>query len=245
MSRPLLIAQNLNASDPAVRAALAGGDAAWLRSCARRIEATGVDLIDCNAGTLGDAEESLLAWMVDQVVAMVGTGVAIDSARIDVLEAVGSRLRRPFLLNSLPVDFEPTEGLRRLLRRPEVSVVLSLRRSDGLPADASERMDLARDGLARLAAAGVPAHRVWIDAIALPVARDPRAASSMLDFVRAWASRGSDAGTLVGLGNLGHGRPDAVRIHREWMGLLRDAGIGAVLLDAFEPGLRALPSTDD
>lgn len=242
MNRPLLIAQNLNASDPAVRGALAAGDGSWLRQCARRIENTGVDFIDCNAGTFGADEAQILAWMANQVGSLVRIPLSIDSADVAVLEYVCARVPGPSLLNSLPRDFEWTEGLRRLLADPARRVVLSLRGRTGLPADATTRLDWARDGLARLEEAGVDPARVFVDAIALPFGDDVEAGRPVLDFIETWASSGSPALTLVGLGNIGYGHPDAVRIHRDWLGRLRDVGIGAALVDAFEPGLRAVLS---
>jgi cobalamin-dependent methionine synthase I len=244
LTRPLLIAQNLNSSDPAVHAALAAGDAAWVRQCARRIESSGVDLIDCNAGTFGPSEVSILEWMVEQVAAMVRLPLSIDSAETSVLEAVASRLTRPILLNSLPVDFEPSPGLRRLLSQARCQAVLSLRRAGELPPDSRTRIEWAREGLRRIEAAGGDASRVLVDAIALPFGDDVEAGQPLLEFVRSWAHSGEPAGTLVGLGNIGYGHPDAVRIQREWMRRLRNAGISAALVDAFEPGLLSDLSPD-
>ena len=240
MSRIRLVAQNLNASDPAVRACLSAGDADWLRRTARRIATTGVDLVDCNAGTFGRDEAALLGWMAEQVAPLVGRPLSLDSADPEVLVAVASTRRGPLLLNSLPVDFDASPELRAVLADPEREVVLSLRRASGLPPDAATRRAWALEGLGRLEAMGVDPSRVLVDAIALPFGDDVDAGRVVLDFVEDWARSGNRAGTLVGLGNFGHGHPEAVRIHREWLVRLRDAGIDAALVDAFEPGLRAL-----
>lgn len=239
MTRPLLIAQNLNASDLAVAAALAAGDASWLRGCARRIAATGVDLIDCNAGTFGADEAQLLEWMAGQVEAMTSLPLSLDSAAPKVLSVVAAHRRRPCLLNSLPLDFEWSAALESRLTGTANTVVLALRRGRELPEDAGTRRRWAEAGLARLTGYGVQERQVYLDAIALPWGDAVDAGRPMLDFVSGWAASGTGAGTLVGLGNLGYGHRDLVRIHQEWMVRLCDAGISAVLLDAFEPGLRS------
>jgi hypothetical protein len=176
--------------------------------------------------------------MVGQVETMVRLEVSVDSADTGVLERVAAGLHRPGWINSLPVDFEWTDGLRTLLREGRHDVVLSLRRRDALPTDAVTRLGWAEEGLVRLVGAGVDPRRVFVDAIALPFGDDVERGRPMLEFVEAFKSGGSPARTLVGLGNIGYGHPEAVRIHREWMARLRDVGIDAVLLDAFEPGLR-------
>lgn len=237
MKAPRLIAQNLNSSDPAVAAAISAGDGGWLRGVVRRMEAAGLDAVDLNAGVFGAQESDLLGWMVQEVDPMTSLTLSIDSASADVLVAVAALARRPVILNSLPLDVRWSDQLDQLLVSGECEVVLSLRRGQRLPTGVDDRLAWAEEGVARLAARGVARERILVDAIALPWGDDFAAGRGMLEFVAEWSRRASSAGALVGLGNLGHGRPDAVRINREWWALLRDAGIAAALVDAFEPGL--------
>ncbi len=240
MSRPLLIAQNLNSSDPAVGAALAAGDAAWLRECARRLESTGVDFIDCNAGTLGQSEADVLRWLVQIIEPMVRTPLSLDSADVQALVGAAEHGGRPVLLNSLALDFVWSSSLAAILVGTANRVVLSLRRGHDLPPDAVTRWDWAGAGVSRLVDLGVPEESIFVDAIALPWGDDLESGRGMLDFIERWSAAGSGAGTLVGLGNIGHGHREAVRIHREWMGRLVNVGLSAALVDAFEPGLRSV-----
>jgi len=236
VTRPWLIAQNLNSSDPGVAAALSAGDGSWLRGCARRIEEAGLDCIDCNAGTLGSAEAQVLGWMVEQIAPMVKIPLALDSPRPEVLVEVARRSRRPVLLNSLALDTSWSPELDELLVGTANSAVLSLRRDGELPTDAGTRRAWASAGVEALTATGVEESQIFVDAIALPWGDDVEAGRGMLEFVETWTS----TRTLVGLGNIGYGNPEAVRIHREWMGRLCDVGISAAIMDAFEPGLREI-----
>ena len=238
MTAPRLIAQNLNASDPAVSAALAAGDSGWLRSVVRRIEATGVDAIDLNAGTFGTNERNLLGWLAGQVEPLTKLKLSLDSSDPEIIAFAGLGARRPIIFNSLALDTPWSEPLSRLLLEREPEVVLSLRRGAELPHSMATRLAWAEEGVARLAEKGVDPGRVLVDAIALPWGDDFDAGRGMIEFVEEWSRRAIGAGSLVGLGNLGHGHPDAVRINREWWSRLRSAGIAAALVDAFEPGLR-------
>jgi len=240
VSRPLLIAQNLNSSDPAVAAALAGGDAAWVRECARRLESTGVDLIDCNAGALGQAEGDVLRWLVQTIEPMVRTQLSLDSADARVLVAAAKNRSRPVLLNSLALDFVWSQDLAGILVGTANRVVLSLRRGRNLPSTAGMRWDWAMTGVGRLVDLGVPVESIFVDAIALPWGDDLESGRAMLEFIERWSGGGCRAGTLVGLGNIGFGHREAVRIHREWMERLVNVGLSAALVDAFEPGLRSI-----
>jgi 5-methyltetrahydrofolate--homocysteine methyltransferase len=142
------------------------------------------------------------------------------------------------ILNSLALDTRWSDDFTALLVDGDCEAVLSLRRGHELPASAEERWAWATEGLARLEAKGVDPDRVLVDAIALPWGDDVDAGRGMLDFVERWSSAGTGAGALVGLGNFGHGQPEAVRINREWFARLGNVGLAAALVDAFEPGLR-------
>lgn len=238
MTGPRLIAQNLNASDAAVAAAIAAGDGPWIRAVVRRIEDAGLDAIDLNAGTFGDGEETLLRWLLEQVEPLARLTLSLDSVRPEVLGAVARRAGRPVILNSLALDTPWSDDFTALLVDGDCEAILSLRRGHELPASGEERWAWATEGLARLEAKGVDPDRVLVDAIALPWGDDVEAGRGMLDFVERWSSGGTGAGALVGLGNLGYGQPEAVRINREWFARLRNAGLAAALVDAFEPGLR-------
>lgn len=240
MTRPLLIAQNLNSSDPAVAAALAAGDATWLRECARRIESTGVDFIDCNAGVLGEAEADVLNWMVQILEPMLRTPLSLDSADPAVLVGAAEHSNRPVLVNSLPVDFEWSPGLAAILAGTRNRVVLSLRRGRSLPPDADTRWSWAEECVRRLIELGVAEENILVDAIALPWGDDLESGRGMIDFVERWSGSKRTSGTLVGLGNIGYGHPEAVRIHQEWLDRLVNVGLSAALIDAFEPGLRSV-----
>ena len=240
MSCPLLIAQNLNSSDPAVAAALAAGDAAWLRETARRLESTGVDFVDCNAGVFGRDEADLLRWMVQTIEPMLRTQLSLDSADPTALVGAAEHCCRPVLLNSLAVDFVWSPDLASTLVGTANRVVLSLRKGREPAADGATRWSWAHDGVGRLVDLGVAEECVLVDAIALPWGDDLRAGSAMLDFIERWSGAGFRAGTLVGLGNIGYGHGEAVRIHREWLARLVNVGLSAALVDAFEPGLRSV-----
>jgi 5-methyltetrahydrofolate--homocysteine methyltransferase len=240
VSRPLLIAQNLNSSDPAVAAALAAGDAGWLQKCARRIESTGVDFIDCNAGVFGEAEADILSWMLEAIEPMVRTPLSLDSADTNALVSAAAHSNRPVLINSLALDFEWSEGLAATLVGTGNRVVLSLRRGRNLPADANARWDRACEGVRRLTELGVAEENILVDAIALPWGDDCESGLPMIDFVERWSAGGRASGTIIGLGNIGYGHREAVRIHREWLERLVNVGLSAAILDAFEPGLRSV-----
>jgi cobalamin-dependent methionine synthase I len=239
VKRPLLIAQNLNSSDPAVAAAIAAGDAVWIRDVARRIEATGVDYIDCNAGIWPDRERALLGWMADVLEPYVGARLSLDSASAEVLVEVSRHRARPVLLNSVDLEVRPEGAVLRSLAGTQNAVVISLRHGSLLPATADERKHWSLAALDAWLEAGLGPSQIFVDAIALPWGDDTIAGRPMLDFVADLAKSHPEIRSLVGLSNIGHGHPDAVRIHREWWARLRDVGIGAVILDAFEEGLRS------
>ena len=63
----LIVGEKINTSRKAVKEAVAGKDAAFIRRLARRQHEAGAHYIDVNCGTFVHNEPELLSWLVQEV----------------------------------------------------------------------------------------------------------------------------------------------------------------------------------
>ena len=233
-----VVAQNLNSSDPEVHAALAAGDRRWLEERARTLAARGCDALDVNAGSFASSEFEVLNWALEVVEAVVDLPLAVDSADLQVLARAATGRRHAPLLNS--VDLVALESLDdgplgALVDREGSLLVVQLRRGAELPDSADLRLRWAERAVELLARRSIDPTRVLLDAVMLPWGGDLGAGRGLLDFVAEAGRRWPSLRTLVGLSNVsyGHGEPRA--LHEQWLRVLKERGLGAVLLDALDP----------
>lgn len=235
-----VIAENLNASDPDVQAALAAGDRRWIEERTRALVGRGCDAVDVNAGTFGRSEPEVLEWLAEVVEAVTELPLALDSASPDVLTRVGRGRRRAPIFNSIDVDDFVQGTLTLDLGRPDTRLVVQLRRGARLPRSLDDRLEWTREVLDGLDARSLAVERIFVDAVMLPWGDDLEAGRELFEFVEQAGRRWPGLHTLVGLSNVSYGHRDPIRLHALWLDGLARAGLGAVLLDVLDPTCMAI-----
>ena len=230
-----VIAENLNASDPVVHAALAAGDRRWIEERARALVARGCDAIDVNAGTFGRSESDVLVWLAEVVEAVAELPLAIDSADASIVARAGLHRRQPPILNSIDVDSFVGADVPAAFEREGARLVVQLRRATTLPRTLDDRLLWTDAVLAAAAVRSIDVDRLLLDAVMLPWGDDLEAGRDLLDFVAEAHRRWPDLRTLVGLSNVSYGHSDAPRLHALWLDRLAHDGLGAALFDVLDP----------
>lgn len=236
----LVIAENLNASDPVMHAAIAAGERRWFEDRARTLAARGCDAIDVNAGTFGSSEAEVLEWLAEIVEAAVTLPLSIDSSRPDVIARVAQGRRVAPILNSLDVDTVLASALPGALARSDTRLIVQLRRGRRLPTGCAERMEWTELAVEHLHEQGVAPQRLMIDAVMLPWGSRAEAGAELVEFVEVARRIWPELVTLVGLSNVSYGHARAPELHASWLDRLQRAGLGAVLLDVLDPVCMAI-----
>ena len=83
----LIVAERINASRKAIRAALENLDAAAIVNEVRSQAEAGAHYIDLNGGTFPGREAELLCWLVDTAQGATGLPLCLDSPDPDALAA--------------------------------------------------------------------------------------------------------------------------------------------------------------
>ncbi len=224
----------------AIRWGLEGGDqagtaAAYIQVLAARQERTGADWLDLNADEIASDSETRargMTWLVETVEATAGVPVSIDSSDVAVLAAgvaASTQPRGRLLLNSASIE------------RPEVldlaavsgcAVILAASSAGGMPADAGERVANAAGLIEAAIARGIPAERLFVDPLVLPVAVAPEAPGYVLEAARRLRAEYGDAIHLTGgLSNVSFGMPERRLLNDTFIDLAAEAGIDSGIID--------------
>jgi 5-methyltetrahydrofolate--homocysteine methyltransferase len=173
-----------------------------------------------------------MTWLVTVVEATAGVPVSVDSSDVAVLAAGVAASTRPvgrLLLNSASVE------------RPEVldlasasgcAVILAASGKGGMPANAEERVANAVALVEEAVARQIPADRLYVDPLVLPVAVEPEAPSHVLEAARRLrAEYGSSIHLTGGLSNVSFGLPERRLLNDVFIDLAADAGIDGGIID--------------
>lgn len=227
----LKIGEKLNSSIPSTLAAMKERDDDTLIRLIRDQEAGGAAYLDINTALVEQGEEQELQRIVAMALRESGCGIMLDSPNAQVLAgAIPAAAGRPLMVNSISLD-DRYDPLLPLIREAAAGVVC-LPMADGrIPADPRQRADNAERLVHKLAAAGIPTDKIWIDVLAESVATSDCAARAALETIRLVKERLPQANTLCGLSNISFGLPRRAVINSAFLIMALSYGLDGAILD--------------
>jgi cobalamin-dependent methionine synthase I len=228
----LIVAERINASRKAIRAALEAMDAAAIQQEARSQDAAGAHYIDVNGGTFPGREPELLCWLVDTVQAVTERPLCLDSPDADALAAALPRVKtKPPMINSISLEAARFERVLALALEHRAKLI-ALCQGEGVPAaSAEEKIALGSELVERLTAAGMPLADIYVDPLVFPLGTDSRSAHATLEAVSGLMRRFPGVHTICGLTNVSHGLPARKLLNRTFLVAAMTRGLDAAIID--------------
>lgn len=236
----LIVAERINASRKAIRAALEKRDAAAIAGEVRGQAEAGAHYIDLNGGTFPGREAELLCWLVDTAQEATELPLCLDSPDPDALAAALQRIKgaRP-MINS--INLEPERFARVLpLAREHGAKLIALAQGEGVPAaSAAEKVELASRLVEQLAGAGMALDDLYVDPLVFPVGTDSASGLATVSAMREIMARFPGVHTICGLTNVSHGLPARKLVNRTFLAGAIANGMDAAIIDPTDAQLMA------
>ncbi len=228
----LIVAERINASRKAIRAALETLDAGAIQHEARAQEAAGADYIDVNGGTFPGREPELLAWLVDTVQAVTEKPLCVDSPDPAALAAALPKVKtRPPMINSINLERERFDRVLALALEHRAKLI-ALCQGEGVPAaSAGEKVALAAELVERLTRAGFALDDIYVDPLVFPLGTDSQSAQATIEAIGEIMQRFPGVHTICGLTNVSHGLPARKLINRTFLVAAMSRGMDAAIVD--------------
>lgn len=234
----LIVAERINASRKAIRAALEVMDAAAIQREARSQDAAGADYIDVNGGTFPGREPELLTWLVETVQQVTDKPLCLDSPDASALAAALPRVKtRPPMINSINLERDRYERILPLALEYRAKLV-ALCQGEGVPAaNAAQKVELATELVERLTRAGIALDDIYVDPLVFPLGTDSGSAQATIDAIGEIMQRFPGVHTICGLTNVSHGLPARKLINRTFLVGAMGRGMDAAIVDPTDPQL--------
>lgn len=228
----LIVAERINASRRAIRAAIEARDADAIRREATAQTAAGAHYVDVNGGTFPGREAELLGWLVEVVQEATALPLCLDSPDPAALATALPRVKTPRpMVNSINLEGDRFERMLPLVLEFGAKVV-ALAQGQGVPpATAEAKVELASRLVDRLVAGGVPLDDIYVDPLVFPVGVDPGSALATIDAIGGIMRRYPGVHTLCGLTNVSHGLPARALVNRTFLVAAMGRGMDAAIID--------------
>jgi 5-methyltetrahydrofolate corrinoid/iron sulfur protein methyltransferase len=228
----LIVAERINASRKAIRAALEVMDPVVIQQEARAQDAAGADYIDINGGTFPGREAELLTWLVGTVQAVTEKPLCLDSPDAGALAVALPNVRtRSPMINSINLERDRYERVLPLALEYGAKLI-ALCQADGVPpATATQKVELGSELVERLTGAGVALDDIYVDPLVFPLGTDSQSAQVTIEAIGTIMERFPGVHTICGLTNVSHGLPARKLINRTFLVGAMGRGMDAAIVD--------------
>jgi len=248
----IAIGERINGMFEDVKKAIADNDASVIQDLAKRQTECGAEYLDVNVGTAAADQEATMQWLVETIQAVCDTPLALDSQKINVIEA-GLKVcntEKGVLLNSTPLNKKSDEEILDkyidLAKANNGSIVALTMDVNGIPQNVDTRVEIAAMIVAQADALGFPADRIFIDPIILPVnVPDAQAQPGYILETMSQIRMISDPPPhmTVGLSNVSQGTTKRSLINRIFLVMAIAAGLDSAIVDVFDEDLMSAVAT--
>jgi 5-methyltetrahydrofolate--homocysteine methyltransferase len=228
----LIVAERINASRKAIRAALEVKDAAAIQQEARAQDQAGAHYIDVNGGTFPGREGELLSWLVETVQVVTDKPLCLDSPDAEALAVALPKVRtRPPMINSINLERDRYDRILPLALEFKAKLI-ALCQGEGLPAaTAAQKVELGAELIDRLTTAGVALDDIYVDPLVFPLGTDTQSAHATIEAIGEIMRSYPGVHTICGLTNVSHGLPARKLVNRTFLVAAMSRGMDAAIID--------------
>jgi 5-methyltetrahydrofolate--homocysteine methyltransferase len=217
----------------AFQAQLQQGDISQLEIDIAEQVAGGADMLDVNVGDPLADEVELMRTAVLRAQELTDLPLCIDSSVVEALEAGLSVYEGKALVNSVTGEDERLELILPIVAKYGAAVI-GLANDDEIPMDPARRAVIARKVVSAAGDYGIPPEDIVIDALAMPIGAEPRAAQMFFETLRLIRD---DLGVNMtcGASNTSFGMPGRHALNAHFIATASTHGLTCAIMDARSP----------
>jgi 5-methyltetrahydrofolate--homocysteine methyltransferase len=212
------------------QAQLQAGDLSQLQIDVAEQVAGGAHVLDVNVGDPLADEVGLMARAIPMIQELTDLPLCIDSSIIEALEAGLSAYEGKALVNSVTGEDERLEKILPIVAKHGAAVI-ALANDDEIPMDPQRRLEIARKIVSAAGDHGIPPEDIVIDALAMPIGAEPRAAALFFETVRLVRDN-LGCNTTCGASNTSFGMPGRHGLNAHFIATASSHGLTSAIMDA-------------
>jgi 5-methyltetrahydrofolate--homocysteine methyltransferase len=217
----------------AFQAQLQANDISQLDTDIAEQVAGGADMLDVNVGDPLADEVELMRQAVLRAQELTDLPLCIDSSVVEALEAGLSVYEGKALVNSVTGEDERLELILPIVAKYGAAVI-ALANDDEIPMDPERRVVIAHKIVSAAGDYGIPPEDIVIDALAMPIGAEPRAAVLFFETLKLLREQ-LGVNTTCGASNTSFGMPGRHALNAHFIATASTHGLTSAIMDARSP----------
>ena len=213
-----------------MKEALLSGDMGYiLKQAIAQIDA-GAHILDVNVGAPGVDEKEVLPRVVKQLQAITDLPLQIDSSDHGAIEAALRIYNGKPIVNSVNGSEEVMEKLLPIVKKYGAAVVGLTLDEAGIPEEAEDRFNIAKNILNKAISYGIPKEDVFIDCLTLTVSAQQDGACKTLAALRK-VKEELGLKTVLGVSNISFGLPNRELLNKSFLLMAMENGLDLPIIN--------------
>jgi 5-methyltetrahydrofolate corrinoid/iron sulfur protein methyltransferase len=233
----IFIGERISGSQPRVYKHILEKNREEVQKLARKQAEAGAAYLDLNVGTAWLRPAEMMVWLVKTVQEVVNIPIALDSRRLDVIEAGIRVCKNPVLINSTTGEKNKLASFMDLAVKHKSAIIALTMDEQGIPPHAVGRVAIAKRIMEFADGYGLPRDRLFIDPVLLPLKFSQSQGPVVLEAIRQIAREKVPPHIIVGLSNSSQGAKGRKLINRTFLTMAMACGLDAVIADVLDPHL--------
>lgn len=234
----IYIGERINGLNPKIYKLIQEKNKEAIQEIAQKQAAAGANYLDLNVGTAWLRPAEVMIWLVETVQEVVETPLAIDSRKLEVIEAGLKACRQPALINSTNGEKDKLDRLMPLAAQYKSAIVGLTMDEQGIPPHAVGRVAIAKRIMDYADNYGIPRERLFIDPVVLPLKFSQTQGPITLEAIRQIAQEKNPPHIVVGLSNISQGAKGRKLLNRTFLAMAICCGLDAVIADVLDTSLK-------
>ncbi|MCJ7495271.1 MAG: dihydropteroate synthase [Deltaproteobacteria bacterium] len=234
----IFIGERISGSQPRVYKLILEKNREEVQKLARKQAEAGAAYLDLNVGTAWLRPAEMMVWLVKTVQEVVNIPIALDSRRLDVIEAGIRVCKNPVLINSTTGEKNKLASFMDLAVKHKSAIIALTMDEQGIPPHAVGRVAIAKRIMEFADGYGLPRDRLFIDPVLLPLKFSQSQGPVVLEAIRQIARERVPPHIIVGLSNSSQGAKGRKLINRTFLTMAMACGLDAVIADVLDPQLK-------
>ena len=184
----------------------------------------GADILDINVGMNGIDEKETMLHVINHVTMISNIPLAIDSSKIDVLEAALRIYPGRALINSISLESEKFEKLIPIAKKYGAMFILLPLSDEGLPKDIDEKKEIIGKILDRAYSFGLTKEDIIVDGLVNTIGANKRASIETMETIR-YCKHELGLATICGLSNISFGLPERIFVNSTFLAFAIKEGL--------------------
>jgi 5-methyltetrahydrofolate--homocysteine methyltransferase len=197
----------------------------------------GASLLDLNTGLAGGDETRLLPEGVRQLQMSLDCPLVLDCTNPAALERGLQEFQGKALINSVNGDQKSLHSILPLAKKYGAAVLGLTLNESGIPARATERLQIAKEIVEAAEYYGLPGEDIIIDCLVLTAATSPELALETVQAIKL-VKEHLGVNTVLGLSNVSHGLPQRSWLNAAFLSLALGAGLDAAIANPLDHRIR-------